>query len=348
MSKTKTRENGNIRRDGNVAGGRFESFRRNGRERYTVMIVPPKGARTWRFQTSLFSLFFVGFLSLGLLTGLFCFLLNFSGKKDLLVSRSRDFVDIEANLSIVKDEVDEFLTATDSFRENLASSMNLLTPEAEAGDSATAGSPELSSFLSVEDGSVIAEVTELQSFRESLDCAIPILKNMGEVYSCQEDLLKDIPSIWPLQGVFGRITTNFGVATNPFFGSLYLHRGVDIGFGFGAPIVAAANGTVIKRDYAPNSFGNYIDIQHKYGFTTRYAHLQRVNVDVGQRVSQGDVIGTMGDSGHTTGVHLHYEVWLGDQLVDPITFLNIKYDPSRFVVPALRQEFRDGFSREYR
>ena len=94
-------------------------------------------------------------------------------------------------------------------------------------------------------------------------------------------------------------------------------------FGYGVPILATANGKVVKKDFDTNGFGYYIDVQHGYGFKTRYAHLQRQLVEVGQQVTQGEIIGTMGNSGLSTGPHLHYEVMIGTQLVDPIKFLNM-------------------------
>ncbi len=111
------------------------------------------------------------------------------------------------------------------------------------------------------------------------------------------------------------------------------HRGIDLAFGYGVPIMATANGKVVKKEYDPNGFGYYIDIQHNYGFKTRYAHMQRQLVDVGQTVSQGEVIGTMGNSGMSTGPHVHYEVMIGTQLVDPIKFLNMANpDGSRLAI----------------
>ncbi|MDF1567598.1 MAG: M23 family metallopeptidase, partial [Spirochaetaceae bacterium] len=149
------------------------------------------------------------------------------------------------------------------------------------------------------------------------------LEDIGLVLAGQKDLLSDIPTIWPLQGVRGWVTQVFGPSIHPFGKYWYLHRGVDLAFGYGVPIMATADGKVVKKEFDPNGFGYYVDIQHRYGFKTRYAHMQRQLVDVGQTISQGDVIGTMGSSGQSTGPHLHYEVMIGTQLVDPIKFLNM-------------------------
>ncbi|MDZ7792491.1 MAG: M23 family metallopeptidase [Spirochaetia bacterium] len=90
--------------------------------------------------------------------------------------------------------------------------------------------------------------------------------------------------------------------------------------------VAAANGKVIERKYEPMGFGNYIVIRHAYGFATKYAHLDNVYVEEGDVVTQGQKIGTMGNTGMSTGPHLHFEVRIGAQVVDPERFLNVQAD----------------------
>lgn len=88
--------------------------------------------------------------------------------------------------------------------------------------------------------------------------------------------------------------------------------------------MAAANGKVIERGYEAMGFGNYVVIRHAYGFSTKYAHLSKVFVNEGDIVTQGQRIGTMGNTGLSTGQHLHFEVRIGSQVVDPLRFLNVK------------------------
>jgi murein DD-endopeptidase MepM/ murein hydrolase activator NlpD len=122
----------------------------------------------------------------------------------------------------------------------------------------------------------------------------------------------------------------FGENVNPFSGKLYIHRGIDIStFRCGDPIVATADGVVVTVDYDPVNFGNYVIIKHKHGFYTRYAHMQASAVRVGQHVQQGEVIGYIGNTGKTTGPHLHYEVHVGSDIVDPYKYLNIRADANR-------------------
>ena len=119
--------------------------------------------------------------------------------------------------------------------------------------------------------------------------------------------LASSPSIWPIHG---RVTSNFGYRRAPFGGGIRLHRGIDIKGAIGAPIIATAMGRVAKSGYS-GAYGIVVEINHGAGVVTKYAHLQKSLVRVGQEVKRGEVIGRVGMTGRTTGSHLHYEVVIG-------------------------------------
>jgi murein DD-endopeptidase MepM/ murein hydrolase activator NlpD len=121
----------------------------------------------------------------------------------------------------------------------------------------------------------------------------------------------------------------FGQNINPISGQYYIHKGIDIAtYRAGDPVVATADGQVVTVEYAYD-FGNYVIIRHKHGYYTRYAHLQRYNVSVGQRVQQNEVIGYIGNTGISTGPHLHYEVHIGSDVVDPYRYITIRSSIAR-------------------
>ena len=127
-----------------------------------------------------------------------------------------------------------------------------------------------------------------------------------------------IPSIWP---VHGRLTAGFGQRMDPFSGEEAFHPGIDIADGMGADVVAAGDGLVIEAE--PDAgYGRSILVDHGDGITTRYAHLGRIFVVVGEQVKQGEIIGAIGMSGRTTGPHLHYEVRIHGTPVNPARFLH--------------------------
>jgi len=317
------RNNGS-QRSGLSSGKGLGALWRVGRQKFTVMLVPHTEKRTIHIQVSFFTLFFLLILFVGLLAGFFWFTLNFSGKEALLASKSRELAATETSLDIIRDEVSQLVSSVGTFRNSLSSTMNILGLDGASVDP-TPGSGDLASIIDIEqtDEKTLPEVTDLQTLRVALDRSASSLGDIGKVLSSQKSLLSDIPTIWPLQGVRGWVTQVFGPSIHPYGRYWYLHRGIDLAFGYGVPILATANGKVVKKEYDQNGFGYYVDIQHKYGFKTRYAHLQRQLVDIGQVVSQGEVVGTMGSSGMSTGRHLHYEVMIGTQLVDPIKFLNM-------------------------
>ena len=119
----------------------------------------------------------------------------------------------------------------------------------------------------------------------------------------------------------GRITAGFGQRMDPFSGEEAFHPGVDIADPYGTDVVATGDGLVIEAE--PDAgYGRSILIDHGDGITTRYAHLSRIFVVVGEQVKQGEIIGAIGTSGRTTGPHLHYEVRIHGTPVNPGRFLH--------------------------
>jgi murein DD-endopeptidase MepM/ murein hydrolase activator NlpD len=122
----------------------------------------------------------------------------------------------------------------------------------------------------------------------------------------------------------------FGQNPDPFTGQNYIHKGIDIStHRQGDPIVATADGQVVAVEYEQGGLGNNVIIRHKHGIYTRYAHMLNFRVRVGDRVQQGDVIGNIGNTGLSTGPHLHYEVHIGSDVVDPYKYLNIRSSMAR-------------------
>ena len=117
-----------------------------------------------------------------------------------------------------------------------------------------------------------------------------------------------------------RFTSGFGGRDDPFGRGARMHAGQDLAGSYGSPIYATADGVVTYAGWE-NGYGRLIKVQHAFGIETRYGHLSQIRVEVGQRVSRGDRIGDMGNSGRSTGTHLHYEVRLSGRAVNPMTFI---------------------------
>lgn len=122
-----------------------------------------------------------------------------------------------------------------------------------------------------------------------------------------------------------RFTSQFGFRRDPKTGGRRMHQGVDFAAGLGTPLYATADGVVTHAGWS-SGYGRLVKIQHEFGIETRYAHMSKMRVKVGQRVSRGDRIGDMGASGRVTGVHLHYEVRVGGQAVNPMIYIKAAND----------------------
>jgi murein DD-endopeptidase MepM/ murein hydrolase activator NlpD len=128
------------------------------------------------------------------------------------------------------------------------------------------------------------------------------------------------PSIWP---VLGKLESGFGGRRNPFGGSGYeFHSGQDIEAPSGAPVLAGASGRVTFVGWQ-NGYGQLVVIDHGGGLTTRYGHLSHIDIEQDCTVSRGEFIGRVGSTGRSTGPHLHYEVRINDQPVNPLQYLLI-------------------------
>ena len=131
------------------------------------------------------------------------------------------------------------------------------------------------------------------------------------------DQLLLTPSMWP---VAGRIRSGYGTRRDPFTGETEIHRGLDIGALYGTAVRAPANGRIAFAQRR-SAYGNLIVLDHGDGITTRFGHLSRFAVGIGDVMRKGDIIGYVGSSGRSTGAHLHYEVRLNDIPRNPRNYL---------------------------
>lgn len=133
----------------------------------------------------------------------------------------------------------------------------------------------------------------------------------------QSQLLASTPSIAPVRGI---LTDGFGGRSDPFTGEAGTHNAIDISSAVGQPVRAPADGIVVKAEWA-NGYGNVIYISHGYGYSTRYGHLSAYAAKPGQHVKRGDIIAYVGSTGRSTGPHLHYEVRLNNNPVNPLEYI---------------------------
>ena len=160
----------------------------------------------------------------------------------------------------------------------------------------------------------------LSALQDKID-GIDSMMNAGmKLLETQEIGKSQKPYMWPVKDERSYISSPFGYRNDPFKKTRRFHGGVDFVARSNAPIVSAGDGVVIFAGYR-YGFGNMVEIRHAHGFTTRYAHMNKLETKNGAQVKAGDLIGLMGSTGRSTGTHLHFEMLIGDTKVDGYPFV---------------------------
>lgn len=161
-------------------------------------------------------------------------------------------------------------------------------------------------------------LTRVEKLNKELDFETKSYEELYLTFKKKEDSIRYIPCIKPVPKY--PITSRFGRRLHPILKVIRMHDGVDIMANIGTPIYAPADG-VVKFAGINGSYGKFIVIDHLKGFVTRYGHLNKINVRIGQKVRRGDKIGEVGNTGLSTGPHLHYEVVYKSKHLDPGQFM---------------------------
>jgi hypothetical protein len=168
---------------------------------------------------------------------------------------------------------------------------------------------------------VIETTNRLDKIRRKLYLQSRSFDEIIQMAQGKEDMLKSIPAIMPISNNdLTRTSSGFGLRMHPIYKIVMPHSGMDFTAPTGTDVYATGDGTVSIVQLSQRGLGNHIVINHGFGYTTTYAHLNKFNVRRGQKVRRGDVIGYVGNSGTSVAPHLHYEVNLNGRNVDPINY----------------------------
>ena len=311
-----------------AAGGIFNIFKIFGRfltRRYTVVFVPHSEKRVYNLHITVLSVFCFLLVVSGIIGVVFWYGASYNSTIYAMTSKDGRLKDTQASLDQLRDETAMLIREARNFENALSGVLTALgigTGNAAPQDA----SGDLSSFLGINETpeGLLREVDDVKQLAVYLSQAVAPIKEIGTLLDSQSALLTEIPSIWPVKNGLGRITMFFGQNKHPIHGQLYIHMGIDIStHRYGDPVVATADGQVVAAEYTPD-YGNTVIIRHKHGYYTRYAHFHNFIVKIGQRVQQNEVIGYIGNTGISTGPHLHYEVHIGSDVVDPYRYINIR------------------------
>lgn len=156
---------------------------------------------------------------------------------------------------------------------------------------------------------------------EEIDMRSDSLRQLLRGMEAQRDRIDRVPSMWPVTGGSGQMTSSFGYRKDPFTRRIRHHDGVDIAAHSGTKVVATAKGKIVEAGH-DGYYGNVVKISHGDGLETWYAHLSKILVRAGETVDRGAVVGHVGSTGRSTGPHLHYEVRSGGKPVNAAKYLS--------------------------
>jgi len=302
-----------------------------GKKKLTFAILPHSDSPSFRIEANRFFILAAAIFAFALLT----FSVIATGRYALvataLEAARKEAAESRLALDSLRDGAESLAGSALKFQTQLADLLSIggsnTSSQDTVGQSEALKTAGLAALLNMPKNGELArrELDRLEGLSGYLDEAAPGLERIAQLLAGQKEIMSEIPNIWPIKGGIGHISMYFGQNENPFSdGQWYLHNGIDIStFGTSDPILAAADGKVIDSSYDAG-LGLSVTIQHSHGFLTRYGHLRSARVSKGQQVAQSQVIGTLGNTGKTTGPHLHYEVHLGTSIIDPLRFLNVR------------------------
>jgi murein DD-endopeptidase MepM/ murein hydrolase activator NlpD len=153
---------------------------------------------------------------------------------------------------------------------------------------------------------------------------------IAELASNKILMQQSMPIFAPVSLTQTHLSSYFGYRTDPVYGGLQFHKGIDLSGKTGLPIYASGDGVVVTASYNGGGYGNIVEVDHGFGYSTRYAHLYKINVVEGQKVKRGDKVGELGSTGKSVGPHLHYEIRLKNNPQNPLVYFENQFDTEEF------------------
>lgn len=299
------------------------------RDVYTVVILPSPTAEPYRFtlrKTILKAL--VGFSSVFVIL-----LAVFFARYSLMLDQLSDLKDLRRETKAQKIQIQSFVGTIDALKKQMTRlvefdrKLRVITDiglgQEHAGMLGRGGPEggEVTDASGVESDSMSRITSSIRSdlgeLREKSILQEKSFQELSEAVRSRQSLWASTPSIWPTDGW---ISSTFGKRISPFTGRLQRHKGIDISARPGTPVIAPAGGVVAYSRFN-GGYGKFLKLNHGYGYKTHYGHLSKAAVKVGQRVKRGEIIGYVGNTGLSTGPHLHYEVFVNSIPVNPMKYI---------------------------
>lgn len=307
------------------------------------MLIPHSESRIFNFRVTAVALIVVGVLAFGIISAFFYASTVYSSRNQELSRRSEELNEMEEGLERVHQSVAGLRGGAAEFQRGLAPALEQFNLEP---DDSSAVSDEMGDFSTLQEFSDVSDEEMLEnlyvnSVSGMLEDVMEPLEQLASRIEQERDFLNQLPVLWPLEGGRGRVRNSWGPSMDPVTGDFSMNQGLIVWDVPGSPVVSSAHGRVSRVDFDADEYGWYIDVEHGFGFKTRYSHLQQVRVRSGDSISQGQTIGTLGSTGGAVEPQLGFEIWLGTENVDPDSFLMIRSALSDFIAGDVPADLND-------
>jgi murein DD-endopeptidase MepM/ murein hydrolase activator NlpD len=294
-------------------------------KRYTVLVVPEGTRHVKRYKIPIFIIPVLAVIWIaGLVMGGYWLnrYQNLRGDLPALTALQEQSLRQEAQMELFAERLAGFkqqMAKLKGFNHRLRVLANLEKPKENSepfgvgGPEEAGGGPGIRLSSSARERLLQAMQRDLDRLSVDGETEQAVQRQLAEFLKERRSILACTPSIWPVKGW---VTSGFGYRNSPFTGKRQFHAGIDISTRTGTPIHAPADG-VVSFSGRESGYGRMVVVNHGHGMMTRYGHLHKIKVKVGDKLERGTLIGTVGSSGRTTGPHLHYEVLLSGVPTNP-------------------------------
>ena len=257
------------------------------------------------------------------------------GTPESVADLREENTNLEAQYRVLSQRLNESLEVMEDIRQrddNLYRVMFMAEPVSSDVRNATyTGTNRYEEFEKLENAElVIATTQKMDMLARQLYIQSQSFDEVVEFYKNHEDMLSHLPAIQPVANKdLKRMASGYGYRIHPIYQTRIFHEGMDFSCDIGTPVYATADG-VIKKARWEKGYGYLITIDHGYGYETRYAHLKSFNVKPGQKVIRGETIALSGNSGRSSGPHVHYEVLQKGRPVNPANYYFMDLDADQY------------------
>ncbi len=246
-----------------------------------------------------------------------------------------EYVALNSHLQQVEAELAELRNRDDRFYRSILSLEPVPSSIREAG---TGGSESNMHLRNLRKPGLVLDVSErIDKISNRMQIQSSSLENIYMEAVTNQQFLASKPSINPISsGDPIWLTSTYGYRNDPFTGKRTAHHGIDLAGPYGLAIHCTGDGVVISSETSRHGYGKEVLVDHGFGYVTRYAHLQEIKVKQGQKLQRGEVLGTLGNTGRSTGPHLHYEIRKDGSPVNPMLFFYENLTPGEYTQLASR------------